>query len=51
MHPVTSIPLVVVVVHVEDDVSELQPPTSICSSPKRYMSMESHGGMILTGDN
>jgi hypothetical protein len=34
MHPVTAIPLVVVVVHVEDDVSELRPPTSILFIPK-----------------
>jgi hypothetical protein len=32
-----------------DYVSELQPPRAYCSSPL-YMSIENHGGMILTGN-
>jgi hypothetical protein len=33
-----------------DYVSELQPPTGLLFIPRWYMSMESHGGMILTGE-
>jgi hypothetical protein len=32
-------------------VSELRPPTGPLLIPRRYMSMESHGGTILTGGN
>jgi hypothetical protein len=34
-----------------DYISELRPPMGILFMTKLYMSMESHGGMILTGEN
>jgi hypothetical protein len=34
-----------------DYVSELRPPSGLLFIPRWYMSMESHGGMILTGEN
>jgi hypothetical protein len=34
-----------------ETVSELRPPTGLLFIPRWYMSMESHGGIILTGEN
>jgi hypothetical protein len=34
-----------------DRVSELRPSTAYCSFPRWYIRMETHGGMILTGEN
>jgi hypothetical protein len=34
-----------------DYVSELRPTKDLCSSPRWYMSMESHDGMILTSES
>jgi hypothetical protein len=34
-----------------DSVSELQPSTGLLSTSRWYMSMDSHGGMILTEEN